>query len=318
MIRGVFKRLGEGLSKTRNILGKGLNQLVGRHTKIDGVLLDELEELLIVADMGVRTAERLVGELKVKVKQGEVSDPTVLPSLLIDMLLNMLSVKREDIVIATPYVVLMVGINGVGKTTTIAKLAWQATQEGKKVVLVAGDTFRAGAIEQLSIWGERVGARVIYHQPGADPSAVAFDGIAAAKARGEDIVFVDTAGRLHTHSNLMEELKKIKRVIGKGSAGAPHEILFVIDATTGQNGLSQARVFHEALGITGIVLTKVDGTAKGGIVIPIVTELSVPIRYIGVGEAPEDLLPFDPVAYVKGLFMEKGQNVDSESRGKSL
>jgi fused signal recognition particle receptor len=301
----VFKRIGNGLTKTRQFLGKGLVRLLGRYSQAEAELWDELEELLIQADIGVAAAGRVVGELREQtVHHGRV-ELQFLEKQLAERLLAVLSVKKEDRPGATPWVVLVVGVNGVGKTTTIAKLAWRANQEGKRVLLVAGDTFRAAAIEQLTIWGERVGARVIAHRPGADPSAVAFDAIAAAKGRGIDAVFIDTAGRLHTRSNLMEELKKIKRVIGRGMAGAPHEVLLVLDATTGQNAFSQARLFHEALGVTGIVLTKLDGTAKGGIVIPIVSELSIPIRYVGVGETPEDLLPFDPEAYVNGLFEEK-------------
>jgi fused signal recognition particle receptor len=311
MIGGMIKRFGKGLTKTRNFLSQGLDQLIGRSPKIDAELLTSLEELLISADVGVSVSERLVGDLRAKMSRREVTDPNLLSRYLIEAILSMLSVSNGEgeSPRAIPWVVLFVGVNGVGKTTTIAKIAGRATREGKKVLLVAGDTFRAAAIDQLSIWGDRVGAQVISHKEGADPSAVAFDAIAAARAREADLVLVDTAGRLHTRSNLMEELKKVKRVIDKAMPGAPHEVLLVLDATTGQNALSQARIFHEAIGVTGIVLTKLDGTAKGGIVIPIVAELAIPVRYVGVGETPEDLIPFDPISYVNGLFKrEEGED----------
>ncbi|HET6371106.1 MAG TPA: signal recognition particle-docking protein FtsY [Nitrospiria bacterium] len=312
MIGGMIKRFGKGLTKTRNLLTHGLDQLSGRSSKIDADLLSSLEELLLSADVGVHVAERLVGDLREKVLRREVTDPKMLRTYLIDAVLAMLSVKEGELHRESPWVVLFVGVNGVGKTTTVAKVAGRAVQEGKKVMMVAGDTFRAAAIDQLSIWGERVGAQVISHKPGADPSAVAFDAVTAARARGTDLVLVDTAGRLHTRSNLMEEIKKIKRVIGKAMPGAPHEILLVLDATTGQNALSQARLFHEALDVTGIALTKLDGTAKGGIVIPIMAELAIPVRYVGVGETSEDLVPFDPVSYVNGLFKEE-EGSDTQS-----
>jgi fused signal recognition particle receptor len=312
MIGGMIKRFGKGLTKTRNLLRHGLDQLSGRSSKIDADLLSSLEELLISADVGVQVAEQLVGDLKEKVSRREVTDPKLLQNYLIDAVLAMLPAKEGELQRESPWVVLFVGVNGVGKTTTVAKVAGRAVQEGKKVMMVAGDTFRAAAIDQLSIWGERVGAQVISHKPGADPSAVAFDAVTAARARGTDLVLVDTAGRLHTRSNLMEEIKKIKRVIGKAMPGAPHDILLVLDATTGQNALSQARLFHEALDVTGIALTKLDGTAKGGIVIPIMAELAIPVRYVGVGETSEDLVPFDPVSYVNGLFKE-GEGFDAQS-----
>jgi fused signal recognition particle receptor len=315
MIGGMIRRFGKGLTKTRNLITQGLDQLSGRSSKIDAELLTSLEELLISADVGVHAAERLVGDLREKVSRREVTDPMLLRTYLIEAVLAMLPVKEEEPHGEPPWVVLFVGVNGAGKTTTLAKVAGRAVREGKKVLMVAGDTFRAAAIDQLSIWGERVGAQVISHRPGADPSAVAFDAITAARARGTDLVLVDTAGRLHTRSNLMEEIKKIKRVIGKAMPGAPHEILLVLDATTGQNALSQARLFHEALDVTGIALTKLDGTAKGGIVIPIMAELAIPVRYVGVGETSEDLVPFDPVSYVNGLFNKEAgwetQSVES-------
>jgi len=302
MIRGVFRRIGRGLSKTRHAFGRRFDQLIRGRLKVDAALLEELEELLIGADVGPQVAAELVASLREKVSRREIADPEMLKKSLIDELLKRVSLKAEDPVRIFPHVVLVVGVNGSGKTTTIAKIAQREILDGKKTLLVAADTFRAAAIEQLSLWGERVGAQVLSHQPGSDPSAVAFDAIAAARARGIDLVLVDTAGRLQTSANLMEELKKIRRVIAKAMPGAPHETLLVLDAATGQNALFQARIFNEALGITGTVLTKLDGTAKGGVVVPIIAQLGIPVRFVGVGEAPEDLLSFDPEAYVKGLF----------------
>ena len=309
MIKGVFKKIGKGLAKTRRSLGRGFRNLT-RRPKVDAALLDELEDLLVGADLGPQVAGGFVEALREKVKRREIADPSALQGQLAEMILRSVAIKGEPAAPALPWVILVVGVNGAGKTTTIAKLARQAVSEGRKTLLVAADTFRAAAIDQLSVWGDRVGAHVVSHQPGSDPASVAFDAISAAKARGVDLVLIDTAGRLQTSPNLMEELKKIKRVVGKAMGGAPHETLLVLDATTGQNALSQARLFNEALGVTGIALTKLDGTSKAGIVVPIVSELGIPVRYVGVGETPEDLLPFDAEAYVQGLF--EGDDSDFE------
>jgi len=279
-----------GLTKSRNAFFRKIGELLKGSKGIDEVR-EDLEETLILADVGVVTTEKILSELENRLNGAGEKDPLEeLKGILVDIL------GREDV----PDTV--VGVNGTGKTTTIAKLAHMLIMKGKKVVLAAADTFRAAAIEQLKIWGERVGATVIAHDLGADAGAVAYDAVNHAKARGKDVVIIDTAGRLHTKHNLMEELKKIHRVVGKVVNGAPHEVLLVIDATTGQNGLMQARVFKDEVGVTGVVVTKLDGTAKGGIVIPIRYELGVPIKFVGFGERLEDLKPFSPRDYVEALL----------------
>ncbi|MDO8673007.1 MAG: signal recognition particle-docking protein FtsY [Dehalococcoidia bacterium] len=296
------------MRRTRDAWFSKVTGLFSR-SKIDDDLWDELEELLIQADVGVNTATKLVGDLRAKVKQGRLKTPAeVQAALQQDMLAVLRAVTASAGTIsagalaAKPRVVLVVGVNGTGKTTSIAKLAHLYKQDGKKVMLAAADTFRAAAIDQLKIWGERVGVEVIAHQPGSDPGAVVFDAMQAAKARGVDLLLVDTAGRLHTKFNLMEELKKVKRVIAKADASAPHEVLLVIDATTGQNGLIQAQHFTRAVGISGTVLAKLDGTAKGGIAFAIAQELKIPITYVGSGEKLDDLAEFDPEGFVNALF----------------
>jgi len=293
--------LREGLGKTRQGLVARLQSVWSGHQQADERLAD-LEEVLITADVGVQATRALLAKLRPRMR--ELSDVSALRGALREEMCAVLS--SEDHVEATnrPHVILVVGVNGVGKTTTIGKLAQRYRSAGKTVLLVAADTFRAAASEQLQLWAQRVGADCVHHQSGADPSAVAHDGIAAAMARGVDIVIVDTAGRLHVKAHLVEELKKVARIIARRLDGAPHEVLLVIDATTGQNAINQARVFQEALSLTGIVLTKLDGTAKGGAALAVRTELDVPIRYIGLGEQADDLLVFDPGAFVDALLSD--------------
>ncbi len=300
--RGVFRRLRERLTRTREALSGGMDRLFHGRKVVDAELLDELEELLITADLGVETSLFLIQALQDKLRRRELGDVDKLKAALQAEMVALLTGPPAPERNARPWVVLMVGINGVGKTTTLAKLAHRDRTLGLTTLLVAADTFRAAAVEQLEIWGERVDAAVVKQKTGADPAAVVFDGMAAALARGVDTVYVDTAGRLHTKVNLMEELKKIHRTAAKKIPDAPHEVFLVLDATTGQNALSQARLFHEAVGLTGLVLTKMDGTAKGGVALAVVHETGIPLRYIGVGEGMEDLRPFDPEAFVEAIL----------------
>jgi fused signal recognition particle receptor len=297
-----FKRLRERLQKTREAFSGRLDRLFKGRKVVDAELLDELEELLITADLGVDTSLFLIQALQDKLKRRELADVEKLKAALKAEMFALLTAPIPQEVSAHPRVVLLVGVNGVGKTTSLAKLAYRDRHLGLTPMLVAGDTFRAAAVEQLEIWGERVGAPVVKQKTGSDPAAVVFDGLAAAVARGVDTVYVDTAGRLHTKVNLMEELKKIHRTAAKKIPGAPHEVLLVLDATTGQNALNQARLFHEAVGITGLILTKMDGTAKGGVALAVVHETGIPLRFIGVGEAMEDLRPFDAEAFVEAIL----------------
>lgn len=301
---GFFERLKSGLSKTHeNLVGRIDTLLLGKK-RIDADTLEELEEILIMADIGVSTAVELVRTLEQRLKRNELQDADTLKGALKEEILVRLSRQCAplDTGLHAPFVIMVIGVNGVGKTTTIGKLASRFTAEGKKVLLAAGDTFRAAAAEQLEIWGKRAGIDVIRHQEGADPSAVAFDACRAALARKCDILMIDTAGRLHTKVNLMEEMKKIRRVLGREIPGAPHETLLVLDATTGQNAVSQVKLFKEAASVSGIALTKLDGTAKGGIVVAVSNEFKIPVRYIGVGESAEDLREFDPAQFVEALF----------------
>ena len=292
-----------GLAKTRDQLAGHWNALIGRQM-VDDAFWEELEETLIAADFGVATTEKIVGQLKIAAQQQNLRAAG-----------DVIRVFRSDVADylnhpsiapapqgSKPHVVLVVGVNGSGKTTTIGKLAAQERSKGRSVMLVAGDTFRAAAAEQLEIWAKRSGAEIVRQREGADPAAVVFDGLAAAKSRGTDVVFVDTAGRLQTKHNLMEELKKIRRVIARVVEGAPHETLLVLDATTGQNAISQARLFHEAGDVSGIVLTKLDGTAKGGIIVAIMDQIDLPVKYVGFGEQVDQLKTFDPRSYVEALF----------------
>jgi len=297
---GYFKRLRKRLSKTRKSLSNGFDKIFAGKKKLDDEVLEQLEELLITSDIGVQTTMALIERLsKAKVAElGEVKQ--ILKNEIFSILDSQPPAPEETE--DKPHVVLVVGVNGVGKTTTIGKLAASARASGKKVLIGAADTFRAAASEQLAIWAERAEAEFVKHKANADPAAVAFDAVAAASARGCDLVLIDTAGRLHTKVNLMEELKKIKRTVSKQHAGAPHEILLVVDATTGQNALSQARLFNDALDVTGLALTKLDGTAKGGIVISICSSLEIPLQYIGVGEKIDDLRPFDAEQFIDALL----------------
>ncbi len=302
--QGWFKRLRAQLNKGDSWLTYDLANLIPGG-KIDDTVLDELETRLITADVGVETTERILGGLRKKVARKELADLKALLGALRSSLVEVLAPVERALVIdgdAAPFAILVVGVNGAGKTTTIGKLARQMKLHGMKVMLAAGDTFRAAAVEQLQIWGQRNDVPVIAQATGADPAAVVFDALQAAKARGIDVMIADTAGRLHTQSNLMDELKKVKRVMSRLDASAPHEILLVLDASQGQNALQQARLFNEALGVTGIVLTKLDGTAKGGIVFAIASELELPIRFIGIGESAEDFQEFEAEAFVDALL----------------
>ena len=298
-------RTREGLTKTREEFLGNLRRLLPANRRITPELYEELESALLAADLGMASVSSLLASVREAVRESGEADGNavraVLKSAIAEHLRKADTARPNLPEDACPVVILMIGINGVGKTTTIGKLAGFYAQRGKRVVLVPADTFRAAAGEQLEQWGRRVEVDVVKPQPGADPAAVAFDGLAAARARKADIVLVDTAGRLHTKSNLMDELRKIKRTLGKAMPGAPHEVWLVLDATVGQNGLAQARQFHEALGVTGVILTKLDGTAKGGIVVAI-SALGLPVRYIGIGEGVNDLEPFDPDAFAEALL----------------
>lgn len=301
---GLFERLKAGLKKTTDGLVGRIDALVLGKKEIDADTLEELEEILITSDIGVKTTVELIRSLEQRLSRNELKDGAALRAALKEELQQRLDVHHALFSIAdtVPFVMLVVGVNGVGKTTTIGKLAAKYAGEGKKVLLAAGDTFRAAAAEQLEVWGQRAGVAVIRHQEGADPSAVAFDACKAALSRGIEILIIDTAGRLHTKVNLMEEMKKIHRVIGREIPGAPHETLLVLDGATGQNALSQARLFKESAGVTGLVLTKLDGTAKGGIVVAVSHEFGLPVRFIGVGEGVDDLRVFDPREFVDAIF----------------
>ncbi len=301
-----FKR---GLSMTQSSLVGRVDSLLRGRSAIDEDLIEELEEVLITADLGMPTTQQLIKSIEATQAKGGLDSPEQVRQLLMDELKQILAFdsKPLDITSTSPFVIMVVGVNGVGKTTTIGKLANQFALAGKKVILGAGDTFRAAAAEQLDIWGERAGVDVIRHAEGADPGAVAFDAAKAAVARKADVLLLDTAGRLHTKVNLMEELKKIRRVLDREIPGAPHEVLLVLDATTGQNALTQAKLFNQAVSLDGIALTKLDGTAKGGIVVAIAAELQVPVRFVGIGEQIDDLRPFDPEMFISVLF-ERNQS----------
>ena len=313
-ILDIFKK---GLEKTKGGFVAKVESLLLGKKQIDKGLIDELEEILIGADVGVKTTAALIKRIEEKLQRKELDDPSKLIAYLKDEIREIFSridrpsafppsplpsPARGEGSEKPPFVMLVIGVNGAGKTTTIGKLAHKYKKEGKSVLLAAGDTFRAAAIEQLEVWGKRVGADVIRQMPGADPSAVAFDAVSAAKQRGTDVLIIDTAGRLHTKVNLMEELKKIKRTIGNVLPGAPHETLLVLDATNGQNAISQARLFNEGIGISGLIITKLDGTAKGGIVIGIVDEFKIPIRMVGMGEGMDDLIDFNADEFTDALF----------------
>jgi fused signal recognition particle receptor len=305
----VTEKFKEGLTKTRDSFAGRVNDLVYRYRKVDEDFFEELEEILISADVGVSTVMELIDELKDEVKKRNIQDPRDMHSVISEKLVeiyqgdfdeeNSLNIQENGLT-----VVLVVGVNGVGKTTSIGKLAHKLKQDGKSVLLAAGDTFRAGAIDQLEVWGERVGVSVIKQSEGSDPAAVVYDALQAAKSRQVDVLLCDTAGRLQNKVNLMKELEKVKRVIEREVPGAPHEVLLVLDATTGQNAMSQAKTFTQATDVTGIVLTKLDGTAKGGIVLAIRNELNTPVKFVGLGEKMDDLQEFDPEQFVFGLFSD--------------
>jgi fused signal recognition particle receptor len=299
---GFFGRLRNGLTKTREILTTDIDDLFLGKKELDEELLEDLEERLITADLGVETSMALIERIAKRGRQ--ISGPEQLKTAIREELRSLIGDASQpaEIAASRPHVILVLGVNGVGKTTTIGKLAARAAQRGQKVLIAAADTFRAAAVEQLEIWADRSGADFVRHKEGADPAAVAYDGIDAAIARGIDLVLIDTAGRLHTKVNLMEELKKIKRSVAKRLPDAPHETLLVLDATTGQNALSQAQLFHAELGVTGLAMTKLDGTARGGVVVSVCSKMKVPLCYIGVGEKIDDLQPFDPEHFVKALI----------------
>lgn len=301
--KGFFKRLVSGLSKTRDNIASGIDSILSGFSSIDEDFYEELEEMLILGDIGVNTTEKIINDLKEKVKEGKIKDPQECKQLLIDSIKNQMNLGENAYEFETrKSIVLVIGVNGVGKTTSIGKLAAQAKANNRKVLLAAADTFRAAAIDQLAEWSNRAGVDIIKGQEGSDPAAVIFDSLAAAKARNTDVLFCDTAGRLHNKKNLMDELKKIDRIIEKEYSDAYRENLVVLDSTTGQNALEQARQFMEITDITGIVLTKMDGTAKGGIAVAIQSELGIPVKYIGVGEQIEDLQKFDSESFVNALF----------------
>lgn len=298
---GFFSKISEGLKKTRDSLGQ-LFDGVFSGGSVSDELFDDLEEALVLGDTGAATAAAICEELRKRVKKDGITDPEKVREMLAEVIAEMLRGGQELNLESKPAIIMVIGVNGAGKTTTIGKLAKRFEDEGKKVVVAAADTFRAAAIEQLEVWAQRSGAEIIKHSEGSDPAAVVFDAIAAGKARHADIIICDTAGRLHNKKGLMDELAKIGRVIEREAAGSSVETLLVLDATTGQNALNQAREFGAACGITGIVLTKLDGTARGGVVIGIKQELGIPIKFIGVGEQADDLQPFDPDAFAKALF----------------
>lgn len=299
---GIFDKIREGLKKTRDNISGQITQMVNSFTKIDEELFEELEELLVMGDVGMNTAQYICDQLRKKIKEKGITDPSLIMGELKAIVSEMLQGDNELHTVTKPSIILVIGVNGVGKTTTIGKLASRLKGEGKSVILGAADTFRAAAIEQLEVWADRAGVPLIKHQEGADPAAVVFDTIAAAKARGCDVIICDTAGRLHNKKNLMDELGKISRVIDRELPGCDRETLLVLDAATGQNAVNQAREFQSAAGITGIVLTKLDGTPKGGVVLPIMQDLGLPVKFIGVGEQVDDLQPFDPDAFANALF----------------
>ncbi len=298
---GVLSKFQKGLEKTRSNLAGGIQRVVSRG-KLDEEMLDELEETLLLSDVGFDTTEQIIEQLLEQSRKKSIANAQDIINLLREQLAEILTVHQPEINTQKPHIISVIGVNGTGKTTSIGKLAHLFLKDGNKVLLAAADTFRAAASEQLAIWADRVGADCIHREPGSDPASVAFDAIKSAKSKNKDIVLIDTAGRLHTKSNLMQELSKIHRVIDREISGAPHQVLLVVDATTGQNGLAQAKHFAKAVNVTGIILTKLDGTAKGGIVFSIAKQLNVPVQYVGLGEKIDDLQPFDAQQFVEALF----------------
>lgn len=302
---GLFAKIKEGLRKTRESMSASVTSMLNSFTKIDEELFEELEELLVMGDVGVPTAERICEELRKRVKDQGVTDPAQINGMLREIIADMLRGGEELKIGTKPSVILVIGVNGVGKTTTIGKIAAMLEKQGKKVILGAADTFRAAAVEQLQVWADRSGAEMVSQPQGSDPASVVFDSIAAAKSRGADVVICDTAGRLHNKKNLMEELAKINRVVQREAPDADREVLLVLDATTGQNAVSQAREFKSVADITGIVLTKLDGTPRGGVILAIREELGIPVKFIGVGEQVDDLQPFNADEFAQALFIKQ-------------
>lgn len=309
---GLFQKIRDGLRKTKDNMVKGMQRVVNSFTKIDEELFEQLEETMIMSDMGVETSMQICDTLRKRIKERGITDPAQIMELIQEIIAEMMG---EDVGLnlsTTPSVILVIGVNGAGKTTTIGKLCHQYKQEGKRVLVAAADTFRAAAIDQLEVWTDRAGVEIIKHAEGSDPAAVVFDAVTAAKARHADVLICDTAGRLHNKKNLMLELEKINRIIDQQGEGCARETLLVLDATTGQNAVNQARLFQEVADITGIVLTKLDGTAKGGIVISIKNELNIPVKLIGVGEKIDDLQPFDTKSFVAALFERTEQGEEEQ------
>ncbi len=302
---GIFDKIKQGLKKTRSSIVDNFNSIINSFTKIDEELFEELEELLIMSDMGVETSVQICDMMRKKIKEQGITDPSVIRSMMKDIIEEMLGEDEGLILNTKPSVILVIGVNGVGKTTSIGKIAAQLKSQGQNVVLGAADTFRAAAIDQLGIWAERAGVHMVKSVEGTDPASVVFDTISSAKSRGADVIICDTAGRLHNKKNLMDELAKMNRVIKRELPDASVESLLVLDAATGQNAVNQAREFKNVTDITGIILTKLDGTAKGGIVVPIKNELSIPVKFIGVGEGIDDLQPFNSKEFVEGIFEEE-------------
>ena len=311
---GLFSKIASGLKKTKDFLFGGIQRVLNKFTVIDEELFDELEEQMIMSDIGVETSEEICDQLRKKIKERGITDPKEIMGLIHEVISEMMGDDTGLDLTVSPAVIMVIGVNGAGKTTTIGKLCHQFRQEGKKVLVAAADTFRAAAIDQLEVWTQRAGVDIVKHAEGSDPGAVVYDALEAAKARGCDVVVIDTAGRLHNKKNLMEELKKINRIIDSKAGDCSREVLLVLDATTGQNAVNQAKLFSETAPITGIVLTKLDGTAKGGIVISIKNELGIPVKLIGVGEKIDDLQPFDSNMFVDALFAtsEQIEDLDDE------
>ncbi|MGN1481818.1 signal recognition particle-docking protein FtsY [Porcipelethomonas sp.] len=309
---GFFSKIKDGLRKTKESMVKKMHKVVNSFTKIDEELFEQLEETMIMSDMGVETSVRICEELRKRIKERGITDPSVIMELIQEIVAEMMGDDTELDLSSKPSIIMVIGVNGAGKTTTIGKMCHQFTEDGKKVIVAAADTFRAAAIDQLQVWTDRSGADLVKHSEGSDPASVVFDAIAAAKARNCDILICDTAGRLHNKKNLMDELAKMNRIIEREAPDSSKEILLVLDATTGQNAVNQARLFKEVAPITGIVLTKLDGTAKGGIVISIKNELGIPVKLIGVGEQIDDLQPFNSHDFVRALF-ESTPSEESET-----
>ena len=314
---GFFSKIKDGLKKTKESMVKKMQKVVNSFTKIDEELFEQLEETMIMSDMGVETSVQICEELRKRIKERGITDPSVIMELIQEIVAEMMGDDIELDLSSKPSVIMVIGVNGAGKTTTIGKMCHQFINDGKKVVVATADTFRAAAIDQLQVWTDRAGADIVKHAEGSDPASVVFDAIAAAKARNCDVLICDTAGRLHNKKNLMDELAKMNRIIEREAPDSSKEVLLVLDATTGQNAVNQARLFKEVAPISGIVLTKLDGTAKGGIVISIKNELGIPVKLIGVGEKIDDLQPFNSRDFVRALFESTSQTVQTEEENEN-